>query len=180
MYGKRFFILFIPLFITAYADAQTIKVRKEKSTIKGEAMDGYSAELIGTSAEVSASLGKFLKTIGKTKTGDFFTVSEPNINGLGYTQPLYATVNENGKSATAWIGVNQSSMNKEEAQKLEKELEKLVKDFGVKFYRDKIQVQIDESVKATQAVERQKQRLLNENKSLSTKLENNKKEKVQL
>jgi hypothetical protein len=180
MPGKKFFILFIPLIISAYADAQTVKVKKEKSTVKGESMEGYSVEVQGTGSEVTASLGKFLKTIGKTKQSDFFTVTEPNINGLVYTQPIYATANENGKSATAWIGVNPSAMSKEDAAKLDKELEKLMKDFGVKFYRDKIQVQIDESTRATQAVEKQKQRLLNENKSLSTKLENNKREKIQL
>ena len=180
MLSKKFFILFIPLLISGYAEAQTVKVKKEKSTVKGESMEGYSVELQGTGAEVSSSFGKYLKTIGKTKQGDFFTVSEPNINGLTSTQPLYGTANENGKSATAWLGMNASSMPKADAEKLDKELEKLMKEFGVKFYRDKIQVQIDESTRATQAVEKQKQRLLNENKSLSGKLEDNKREKIQL
>jgi hypothetical protein len=180
MLSKKFFILFIPLLISAYTEAQTVKVKKEKSTIKGESMDGYSVELQGTGAEVSTSFGKYLKTIGKTKQGDFFTVSEPNINGLSYAQPLYGTANENGKSATAWLGMNPSSMPKADAEKLDKELEKLMKEFGIKFYRDKIQVQIDESTRATQAVEKQKQRLLNENKSLGAKLEDNKREKIQL
>jgi hypothetical protein len=180
MLGKKFFILFIPLFISALSEAQTVKVKKEKSAVKGESMEGYSVELQGTGGEVSSSFGKFLKTIGKTRQGDFFTISEPNINGLTYTQPLYGTANENGKTATAWIGVNPSSLPKEDAEKLDKELEKLMKEFGVKFYRDKIQVQIDESLRATQAVEKQKQRLLNENKNLSAKLEDNKREKIQL
>jgi hypothetical protein len=180
MHGKKFFILFIPLLISAYAEAQTVKVKKEKSTIKGESMEGYSVELQGTGSEVNASFSKYLKTIGKTKQSDFITVSEPNINGLSFTQPLYATANENGKSATAWLGANASGMSKEDAQKLDKEIEKLMKDFGVKFYRDKIQEQIDESTRATQAVEKQKQRLLNENKSLGGKLEDNKREKIQL
>jgi hypothetical protein len=180
MPGKKFFILFIPLLISAYAEAQTVKVKKEKSTVKGESMEGYSVELQGTGAEVNTSFGKYLKTIGKTKQSDFITVSEPNINGLAFTQPLYATANENGKSATAWLGTNASAMPKEDAQKLDKELERLMKEFGVKFYRDKIQEQIDESIRATQAVEKQKQRLLNENKSLGGKLEDNKRQKVQL
>lgn len=180
MLGKKFFLLFIPLIISSYAGAQTVKVKKEKSTVKGESMQGYSVELPGTGAEVTASFGKFLKTVGKTKQGEFFTVSEPNINGLSYDQPLYATANENGKSATAWLGVNASPMEKQDAEKLDRELEKLMKEFGVKFYRDKIQVQIDESMRATQAVEKQKQRLLNENKSLGSKLESNKRQKIQL
>jgi hypothetical protein len=180
MLSKKFFLLFIPLLISAYADAQTVKVKKEKSTVKGESMEGYSVELQGTGAEVSSSFGKYLKTIGKVKQGDFFTVTEPDINGLTYTQPLYGTSNENGKSATAWLGVNAASLQKEDAAKLDKELEKLMKEFGIKFYRDKIQVQIDESTRATQAVEKQKQRLLNENKSLSAKLEDNKRDKIRL
>jgi hypothetical protein len=180
MLNKKFFLLFIPLLISAFADAQTVKVKKEKSTVKGEAMEGYSVELQGTGAEVNSSFGKYLKTIGKVKQGDFYTVNEPNINGLTYSQSLYGTANENGKSATAWLGVNTTSMEKEDAAKLDKELEKLMKEFGIKFYRDKIQVQIDESTRATQAVEKQKQRLLNENKSLSGKLEDNKRDKIRL
>lgn len=180
MLNKKFFLLIIPLVISAYSGAQTVKVKKEKSTVKGEAMEGYAVELQGSSAEVSASLGKFLKTIGKVKQGDFFTITEPSINGLSYTQPVYATASENGKSSTAWVGINSSSFSKEDIEKLDKELEKLVKEFGVKFYRDKIQLQIDESLRATQAVAKQKQRLLNENKNLSEKLEDNKREKVQL
>ncbi len=50
----------------------------------------------------------------------------------------------------------------------------------MKFYRDKIQVQIDESVRASNAVDKQQQRTLNENQSLNSKLEYNKREKVRL
>ena len=180
MFSKKFFILLLPFFIAAHTEAQTVKVKKEKSTLKGESMDGYSVELQGTLSEVSASFIKFLKTIGKVKQGDFLLVSEPNINGLPLSQPLYGTSTQSGKTATAWLGYNASNWQKEELDKLNKELEKVMKDFGVKFYRDQIQVQIDESLRATQAVEKQQQRLVNENKSLSAKLEDNKKEKVQL
>ena len=117
MPGKKFFILFIPLIISAYAGAQTVKVKKEKSTVKGESMEGYSVELPGTREEVTSSFAKYLKTVGKTKQGEFFTVAEPNINGLTYTTPIYGTANENGKSAKAWLGVNPSGMAKEDAAK---------------------------------------------------------------
>jgi hypothetical protein len=180
MMNKKFFILFLPFFISSFAEAQSIKVKKEKSTVKGESMDGYSVELQGTLSEVNSSFSKFLKTLGKIKQGDYITVTEPNVNGLVYTLPVYGITNENGKTATAWLGINPSNWKKEDAEKINKEFENLMHEFGVKFYRDKIQVQIDESLQATQAVEKQQQRLLNENKSLSTKLENNKKEKIQL
>jgi hypothetical protein len=178
--NKKFFLLLIPVVISAYAEAQTVKVKKEKSTVKGESMEGHAVELQGTLAEVNTAFIRFLKTYGKVKQNDFITLSEPNLNGLTFIEPLYATSNENGKTATAWIGFNNSSWKKEDADKANKELEHMMHDFGIKFYRDKIQVQVDESERATQAVEKQKQRLLSENKSLSTKLENNKKQKIQL
>lgn len=178
---KRLFVLkFFLLATFAIASAQTVKVKKEKSTVKGEAMEGYSIELQGTLAEVSASFTKYLRTIGKVKQGDYLTITEPNFNGLAYSTPLFAISNGNGKTATAWLGINPSAWPEEDLDKVYKEIEKTVHAFGVKFYRDKIQVQIDESLRATQAVEKQQQRLLTENKSLSTKLENNKKEKIAL
>jgi hypothetical protein len=61
-----------------------------------------------------------------------------------------------------------------------KELETLAYRFGVKFYRDKIQVQIDEAQRASDAVDKQKQRLLSQNKDLVVKLSNNEQEKIRL
>jgi hypothetical protein len=61
-----------------------------------------------------------------------------------------------------------------------KELEKLVYRFGVKFYRDQIQKEIDEAQQASYAVDKQKQRLLNQNKDLVNKLANNEQQKIQL
>lgn len=180
MLKKKFFLLLVPFFITAYAPAQTVKVKKEKSTVKGESMDGFSVDLQGTLSEVTKSFSAFTKTLGKIKQTDIIVIAQPNISGFAFAHPVYGITRENGKSATAWIGFNLSVSSKEDADKLSKELEKLMYDFGVKFYRDKIQVQIDESVRATQAVEKQQQRLVYENKSLGTKLEDNKREKIQL
>jgi hypothetical protein len=102
------------------------------------------------------------------------------VNGLAYSQPLFASVKSNGTKSTAWIGINSKTWNKADAEKINKELEKIMYDFGVKFYRDRIQGQVDESLRAVQAVEKQQQRLVNENKNLNTKLEDNKREKLQL
>ena len=60
------------------------------------------------------------------------------------------------------------------------QLEKLVYQFGVKFYRDKIQAQIDEGQQAFDAVVRKQQRLTNQSKDLTIRLGNNEQEKVQL
>lgn len=176
----RSFILLVSLFIGITLSAQTVKVKKEKSHVKGDHLEGYEVELDGTFAEVNAYYLKFLKTMGKVKQSEGITVNEPNLNGLAYTQPLFASVKDKQTKATAWIGINSKTWDKADAEKVNKELEKIMYDFGVKFYRDKIQGQVDESLRAVQAVEKQQQRLVNENRNLNAKLEDNKREKIQL
>jgi hypothetical protein len=56
----------------------------------------------------------------------------------------------------------------------------MVYQFGIKFYRDQVQKQIDETQQALDAVEKQQQRSLNQSKDLTIKLSNNEQEKIQL
>ena len=89
---------------------------------------------------------------------------------------LYAACKQSGNNSTAWIGV--ADEGKESG--IDRNLEKLVYDFGVAFHREQIQAQIDESVRALQVVEKQQQRLVNQNKDLNNRIESNKLEKIQL
>jgi hypothetical protein len=177
---KKFSFLMILLFAAGLVIGQTVKMKKDKSHVKGEHLEGFAVDLDAPLAEVNAYYLKFLKTMGKVKQSDGITVSEPNLNGLAYAQPLFASIKDNGTTSTAWIGINTKTWEKADAEKVNKELEKIMYDFGVKFYRDRIQVQVDESLRAVQAVEKQQQRLVNENKNLNAKLEDNKREKLQL
>ena len=59
-------------------------------------------------------------------------------------------------------------------------VEKLVYQFGVRFYRDQIQIDIDESQQAFDATEKQQARLTNQNKDLNLRLGNNEQERVHL
>lgn len=159
--------------------AQTVKVTKENVRLKGESAEGFEVELDGTSSEVEAQLNKYLKTIGKSKRADdAYAYALPVINGKNYSSPVYAMVRDKGKGA-AWVGIRPAewASNTEEVSK---DLEKLVYDFGVNFYKEKIQLQIDESTRALQAVERQQQRLSNQEKDFNTRLADNKNEKIQL
>ncbi|SKC74316.1 hypothetical protein SAMN05660236_3054 [Ohtaekwangia koreensis] len=161
--------------------AQTVKVKKENTRITGDSAEGYEVELEGTVNEVHSAFTKFLKLYGKVKQSEgILTINELAINGSTYTFSIYATVKETGKNATAWIGSKSSGQGTTDASNVHAALEKLIADFGIKYYRDKIQVQIDETNRAYQAVEKQKQRLANENKTLLTKVEDNKREKIQL
>lgn len=177
---KKFSVLTFLLFAAGLAIGQTVKVKKDKSHVKGEHLEGFAVELDAPLTEVNTYFLKFLKTIGKVKQSDGITITEPNVNGLAYTQPLFASVKDNGTKSTAWMGINSKTWEKADAEKVNKELEKILYDFAVKFYRDRIQVQVDESLRAVQAVEKQQQRLVNENKNLNAKLEDNKREKLQL
>lgn len=179
--ARKFTLLLVVLFISSFTLAQTVKVKKENARIKGENIEGFEVELEGAYADVNASLVKYLKTIGKVKqSGDEITVNSPTLNGAQYELPVFATTKEKGINTTAWVGIKAADWPADNVEKINKELEKLLHEFGVKFYRDKIQVQVDESLRATAAVEKQQQKLVNQNKELNTKLEDNKREKIQL
>jgi hypothetical protein len=175
---------FIGLLSIAYAvsvSAQSVKVTKETARIKGKNADGYEVVLEGTGSEVSEALAKYFRTFAKLKLGaNPLATSEAVIGGTVYKSPVYALTKEKGDRTAAWIGIRTDEWPADEAEKVSRELERLTYNFGVQFYRDKIQVQIDESTRALQAVERQQQRLVNDNKNLTIRLENNQKEKVQL
>lgn len=160
--------------------SQSVKVNKESSRIKGESVEGYAVELEGTADDVTSAYSKYIRSFAKLKLGaNPMTTSEAVIKGTSYKNPIYALVKEKGQGAIAWIGLKEGEWG-DDAEKITKELERILYDFGVKYYRDKIQLQIDESTQALQAVEKQQQRLLAENKNLNLKLENNAKEKIQL
>jgi hypothetical protein len=179
---KKFAFIFSCIAISFTLSAQTVKVKKESTRVKGEAIEGFEVELDGPPADVTASFIKYLKAIGKVKQStDGITINEPTIGAIPYATPAYAVVKTKSTTkAAAWIGMKPEGGSAESTAHVSKELDKLIHDFGVKFYREKIQLQIDESTRATQAVEKQQQKLTNENKSLNTKLEDNKREKIQL
>jgi chromosome segregation ATPase len=77
------------------------------------------------------------------------------------------------------MGINPAEWSSQASQ-VTTDIEKTVYQFGLKYYRDKVQVQIDEAQQAFDAVEKQQQRTLNQHKDLTTKLTNNEQEKIRL
>jgi hypothetical protein len=175
---KNIYILLFTL--SSFAGfTQTVKVTKETVRLKGESAEGYEVQLDGTSNEVESQLNKYLKSVGKSKKADdAYAYSLPLINGKNYTSPLYAMVRDKGTGA-AWIGIRPTEWTSG-TDEISKDIEKMLYDFGVNFYKEKIQQQIDESNRALMAVERQQQRLLNQEKDLTTRVTDNKNEKIQL
>jgi hypothetical protein len=180
MTPKKVVLLSALLSIFSFGWAQTVKVRKESAGVKNESLAGYIVSLDGSQPEVTAAFVKYLKSYGKVRQGEPITVSEPTIEGIKYNSLLYAIAQPKDNDATAWLSFDRSVLAKDQIGTLEKAVEKILYDFGVQYYRNKIQVQIDESSRAAQAVDRQQQKLINESKVLSSRLEDNKREKIQL
>jgi hypothetical protein len=172
---KKFVLLF--LLIGQVAFAQTVIATKQSQRIKGENAVGYATFLEAQQQEVNTSLQRYLKTFGKPKQqGEMSFVQLPSVNGIAYTSSLYATAKANETKTVVWMGI----LEKADTTTIASQLEALVKAFGINFYRDKIQVQIDEAQRAVQAVEKQQQRTATENKNIGMRIENNKKEFLQL
>jgi len=158
--------------------SQSIQVKKEPSTINSRNTIGYQTEILASEEEVRNYLSKYLKALGKTKqSGDYTTMAEPLVGGRKYTTTLYAAVKQLEKTTAVWMGMPSESGEESAA---DRDIEKLVHDFAVAYHRDKIQLQIDESLRALQAVERQQTRLVNQNKDLNIRIENNKRQKIEL
>jgi hypothetical protein len=179
---KRFFVLATLVVFSSTVFAQKVIVSKRSERVKNESAEGYSADLDAKADDVRTSLGRFMKEAGKTKnTGDIITVNEPVINGTVYMKGiLYATVAGSDVKTRVWIGLLPGEWNSTEVETVNKDIEQLVYRFGIKYYRDVIQKQIDEAQQASDAVAKQAQRLTNEGKSLNNKLGNNDEEKVRL
>lgn len=179
---NKFCLLLAGLSIFCQAQGQTVTSKKQSEKIRNENAEGYTTTLDGKRDEVTSAWSKYLKEIGKSRSsGDMFTITEPALGATVYEKGiLYATATGTDQKTTVWIGLLPTEWTVNDIELVYKELDQLVYRFGVKYYRDKIQLQIDEAQQASDAVDRQAQRLLNENKNLNASLVKNEKQKVEL
>jgi len=161
--------------------SQAAKVNSQQQRVKGDNVDGFAIDLEGKKAEVTASLTKYLKEIGKLKllSSDPLVVTDPLFNGLVYTKKsIYALTSESGNMTTAWLGIKPTEWESKDINFINKQVERLAGEFGVRFQRERMQAQIDETLQAAEAVEKQAVRFLNQGKDLQTKFVNNELEKA--
>jgi hypothetical protein len=181
MHGNKFCFFGVYMLLCTGAMAQTVKVKDQRESVRGDNVEGYGAELEGKKADIQSSWIKFLKDIGKVKQGDPVTISEPVFNGLVFSKGvIYSITREQGEMTSVWLGIKPGEWDASDVTRINNELEKGVYRFGIRYYKDKIQVQIDDAQEAWDAVEKQKQRMVNQNKDLTMKLSNNGLEKIQL
>lgn len=171
------------LFIASTCFSQTVKVKSQQQRVKGENVSGFAVDLDGKRADVTSLLSKFLKETGKAKflTTDPLIITDPIFNGIVYPKGLiYALTNESGNVVTAWLGIKPSEWESKDVTFINKQIERMANDFGVRFYREKVQGQINETQQALDAVDKQSVRFINQGKDLTTKLTNNELEKIKL
>lgn len=178
---NRLAIFSFAMLISLSAMAQTVKVNPKSNRIKGNACTGFGAELDGKASLVEDALVKFLKDYGKPRTtSDYVSVSAPTLGGTTYDgKTLYGTVSGDDKKAQVWMGIDTAEWQSSSDAALDR-IEKMIYQFGVNFYRDQIQREIDESQRAFDATEKQKLRLTNQSKDLALQLSNNEQERVHL
>jgi hypothetical protein len=169
--------------VSSAASSQTVTVKKQQEKVKGESVEGASTELEGKLSQVSSSWSKFLKEVGRVKlfSSDPLVITEPNFNGTVFPKGIvYAYIFENGNQTRVWLGILPGEWGENERATAAQEVERLVYQFGVRYHRDQVQGQINETQEAVDAVERQMQKLVNQNKEMTIRLVNNEKERVQL
>lgn len=178
---KKFTVIIVAILTSASLFGQSVKVKKESARVKGENIEGYGVDLEGSFSDVNGSFIKYMKSFGKVKqNSDYGTLIESTLNGKNTALPVYIITKDNNKTAQAWLGIKSGDWPTEDVDGVNKQLEKTLYDFGVQYYRNNVQVQIDETNHALQAVEKQQQRLTTQSKELNTKLEDNKREKLQI
>jgi len=180
---NKFYAASVMILLGTSCWAQTVTVKKQKEKVKGESLEGYSTELEGKLDEVSSSWTKFLKEVGRVKlfSSDPIVVTEPNFNQTVYPKGIiYAYIFEGGNQTRVWLGLLPKEWEGKDVEVATNETEKLVYQFGIRYNREKVQKQNDETQSAVEAVERQTQRLINQNKEMTIQLTNNQKEKIHL
>ena len=175
-------LLCVSAFISS-ASAQKVTTEQQSQKINGDESEGFASLLEGKKEEVAVSWNKFLKEFGKPKSGvgTISIINEPALGGTVYPKGvIYADIKDKGENTEVWLGIKESDWVVNDMGIVRRDLEKEVYRFGIKYYKDKIQAQIDEAQRAHDATTRQSQRLVNQNKDLNIQLSNNEQEKIKL
>jgi hypothetical protein len=180
---KRLLIFSLVLtFATPIFAQQPIKVIKKGRDINTVPSLGRAIDLKGKASEVNESLGRFLKEYGKTRTtADYYWTVSPYLGGIAYNgNVLYSATSGDDTKAQVWVGIDTAGWRGTDFNKVMSAIEKMIYQFGVQFYREQIQKEIDQSQQAFEATEKQKLKLVNQSKDINQRVADNDQERVHL
>lgn len=180
---KRLTTLSFAMAVTIFSLAQQpLKVTKKENIVNEVKSYGRAIDMNGKAEDVNAFLGKYLKEIGKTRTtADYYWVASPLLSETAYDgNVLYAKTNGDDKKTQVWIGIDTAGWRGRSMDKVFAAIEKFTYQFGVRYYRDLVQKDIDQSQQALEATEKQKLKLVSQNKDLNSKVASNDKERARL
>jgi hypothetical protein len=166
--------------LTSYGQKVTVDKKSEK--VKGDTAEGYGTTLEGNKEDITAAWSKYIKTLGKVKPGsDYQFIETPAMGGTVYTTGVvYAKSGGTAERGSVWMGIRADEWTVNDIKLVEETVKELVYQFGIKYYKDKIQAQINQAQEALNIVVRQQQRLVNENNTLHNKLVSNEQLRIQL
>ncbi len=178
---KRLVFVISALLISSTLFAQRVLVEKGTERVKSDQVEGYQSQIDASKQELETAWMKFARELGKNKSsGDFIEIRDAVIDGQVYQGKIvYSKITDNNKSATLWLGIREKDWD-DDYSKIEPFMERLVKEFSVRFYQERIMAEINESEKALRFAERQQARIINDKSDLQLKLEENERERMQL
>jgi len=176
------FIAVLPLLMVIQSFSQRVETQKNSKDINGSKAEGYSVTISGSVERVRPALQKYLKDYGKPKQNLGYTsIQNPVLGGNTYDKKsVYAVTEGSVSEAHVWLGLIDAEWQDSDTDVLKDRIKEMTYQFGVKFYRDQVQLEINEIQQAADATDRKVEKLISDNKDLNAKLLANEQEKLKL
>ena len=169
--------------LTAWSGwAQKVTTDKESRKIRGVEAEGHVTELAAPAESVSDAFSRYLRAIGKPRSSSgTTTVTSPTLGGTTWEKmTIYGESKGDLNKTKVWIGLVPAEWEGRDTEPMLAQIKDLVYQFGIKYYRDQIQIQIDETQGAMDATDRKLLKLSSQGTDLAGKLTANEQEKVRL
>jgi len=178
----KYFSLLLVLASLIPAAGQKVSFQADARKINGKSADGNSVEILAPKESVNSAFAKYLKDIGKTKTSSgIISISNPLLGGTTWEKMIvYAQVTGDMNKTVTWMGLCKEEWPDRDTDAIIGQMRDLVYQFGVKYYRDQIQLEIDKTQSAVDAADKKILRLTSQGKDFAQKLVDNEAEKIKL
>ena len=180
---KKFtIVLMVVLWSMSVIGQHKIETNNDIEKINDDKYPGVSSFVTGDDDDVEKAWRKYLKDFGKVKERKtYFELTEVTLADTYYESRIfYANMGSGEKVQTVWLGADTTGMSMAEWYTLSEVIQKHVYNFVENYYKDKVQEEIDESIKAEDYNEKQLKKFEKEEDDLKTQLKNNEKELIRL